>query len=251
MILVGIGISPWKTSASMDRNAVEMISVSGGIAMPSFSTAPASNAAGIVGTPGTNLILQAGTDSALGNPLFEGGLAYGNGVIGLGAGGTYTTSGAATGAYFGLGFALEKIMTKLGFSGNIGISPSSGSSFNLGLLFQPSALLNLGFTVIGLSNAGGPGELGMGLGLKFSQNVSFVVDSTFSKALSFLSVQPGLKVGNESASLMVSYGSGSGSTQLNNNAVAVGGALRFGSRLLWEIYYNKFATYYTGFAFQF
>jgi hypothetical protein len=87
--------------------------------------------------------------------------------------------------------------------------------------------------------------------LKLNQNVSFVVDSAFSKALSFLSVQPGLKVGNESASMMVSYGSGSGSTQLNNNAFAVGGALRFGSKVLWEIYYNKFATYYTGFAFQF
>jgi hypothetical protein len=247
-----IGLLPIVSLASsIDRNTDAMISVSGGIAMPSYTTAPASNPAAAVSPPGTIAVVQAGSNSALSSIQLRGGLAFGNGSVGIAAGGTYTTTNTAEGAYFALGFGLESIHTQLGFSGTIGISPSTGSNFNAGLLFMPTSAWSLGLTAIGLANSGGIGELGAGLGLHLSPNVSFIVDAAFSNSLTYLAVQPGLKVGTDNAAITISYGSGSGSSQLANSALAAGGALKFANRLLWEIYYNKFSTYYTGISFQF
>jgi hypothetical protein len=244
-----VGLTPAIASAASDKNAGEMISVSGGIAMPSFSTSVNTNAAGLVGVPGTNLIIQDGTNSDFSNSRLAAGVAYGNGSVGLEAGVGYATQGGDTTGFFGLGFGIQSMRTRIGFSGFMGLSPSSGLGVNGGLLIMPSDAMSLGITAIGLNN--GVSEWGAGVGFHISPNVGIAVDTAFSNNLNFLNIEPGLKVGTDNASLMLAYGFGSGSSQLTSNNFALGGALKLGNRVLWELYYNKFATYFTSFAIQF
>lgn len=240
-----IALLPLMASAA-ERGSTAMVSVAGGIAMPSYSTSYMQNAAGLVFTPGTNLILQGGGDSTFANQTFRGGLAYGNGSIGIGGGVTYGNPSAATGAYYGLGFGIPSARMAFGISGTTGLSPSTDSAINAGMIISPSTAFSLGFTAMGLTT--GISEIGAGLAINLGSSASLVVDSAFSNSLAFLTIQPGLRVGNANASLTVSYGSGSGSTQLNNNDFSAGASLKLGSKVNWELYYNRFATYYTGFA---
>ncbi|MEO5968825.1 MAG: hypothetical protein ABIQ95_02770 [Bdellovibrionia bacterium] len=246
--LFGLIVITPAIAASSNKNAGELISVSGGIAMPSFSTSINSNPAGIVGVPGTNLIIQDGTNSQFSNHRLAAGLAYGNGSVGLEAGVGYANpSGDITG-FFGLGFGIPSIKTQIGFSGFMGLSPSSGVGINGGLLIAPSDKMSFGVTAIGLNS--GVNEWGAGVGFNISPNVGIAVDAAFSNNFNFLTVEPGLKVGTDQASLMLAYGSGSGSSQLVNNDIALGGAVKLGSRVHWELYYNKFSTFFTSFAIQ-
>ncbi len=248
-ILAAVTASSSMGRGSADRNSAAMISVAGGIAMPSFSTSLNTNAAGIVQTPGTNLLLQAETDSNFSNALLSAGVGYGNDTVGLGAGANYGTDNSSTSAYFGLGFAIPGIHTMLGFSGTMGLSPSNGIGIDAGLLIMPSDAVSLGFTAIGLNNSGGIGEFGAGIGFNINQNVAIAVDTAFSNDFDFRVIEPGLKVGTGNAALMLAYGYGSGSSQLTSDTFVLGASLKF-RLILWEIYYNKFATFYTGFAIQ-
>lgn len=224
-----------------------MISVAGGIAMPSFGTSLETNAAGVVLTPGTNLLLQVETDSHFSDPVLSAGAAYGDGSVGLGAGANYDTDNNSTSAYFGLGFAIPNIHTMLGFSGSMGLSPSSGIDLNAGLLIMPSDAISIGFTAVDLTD--GVDELGAGIGFNINKNVAIAVDAAFSNDFDFRAIEPGVKIGTGNAALMLAYGSGSGSRQLAHDEVVLGASLKF-SKILWEIYYNKFSTFFTGFAIQ-
>src|SRR4051812_23890786 len=102
---------PSLARASTGNNSMAMISVAGGIAMPSFSTSLNTNAAGIVETPGTQLLIQGETNSDSSDSLLAGGMSYGNGTVGLGAGANHGTRNNTTSAYFGLGFAIHSIHT--------------------------------------------------------------------------------------------------------------------------------------------
>jgi hypothetical protein len=249
LLIAGLSIAaPGVASAGgmMSGDARNMLSVSGGIAMPSFATSVLQNAAGITNIPMTNILLQGGGNSTFSTSTFRGGLGYGNGTFGLAAGADYTNPGGAIGAFYGLGLGFQGIHTLLGFSGRTAVSPSGGSSFNAGMLIYPSSSFNLGFTAMDLT--GGSIELGAGLGIHFGSSVSLVVDSAFSQSFAFLGIQPGLRIGGPGAALTVSYGSGTGSSQLSNNEVAIGAALKLGSKINWELYYNRFATYYTAFS---
>jgi hypothetical protein len=242
-------------SASMNRgtsgkDSTAMISVAGGISMPSYGTALATNPAGLTEVPGTNLVLQDGTDSKFSNSLFTAGLAYGDGNVGLEGGLNYSNKGDAIGGFFGLGFGIPSIRTSIGFTGYLGLSPSSGISLNAGLLIMPADSVSLGITLVGLNHSGGVDEIGAGVGFHINPNVGIALDSTFSNDFKFRTFEPGVKVGTEKASLMLAYGFGSNSVQLSNDEISLGAAFRFKDRILWEIYYNKFSTYYTGFTIQ-
>jgi hypothetical protein len=237
-------------ASAMDKNSTATVSVAGGIAMPSYSTATYQNGAGLAYNPGTNFQIQGGsTDSNFENQIFRAGLAYGNGTIGIAAGGSYGNPSGNSGAYYGLAFGIQSLRTVIGFSGSMGLSPSSDPGVNAGMLIYPSQAFNFGFTAMGLTNSGGIQEIGAGIGLHLGPGVSLVVDTAFGSDFSFRTIQPGLKVGNTNASLTVSYGSGDGSQQLSNNEFAAGASIKIGNKINWELYYNRFATYYTGFSF--
>jgi hypothetical protein len=229
-------------------NTADRLSVSAGIAMPSFATAIFQNPADIVATPALNLNFQGGINDTFTNATVRGGLAYGTDTFGMAAGGSYLNP-SSTFVALSAGFKsarVSRFLAAFGLSGSIGSTTGSGSSVNAGVLVHPIEMLNVGLTAMGLAT--GNTEWGGGVGFSFGEILSVVIDSAFGRSFNYLGVQPGLKLGAGCGALTFSYGIGSGSTQISNG-LAGGMALNFGKVNL-ELYYNRFTTFYTAISIQ-
>jgi hypothetical protein len=233
-----------------------LVSVAGGIASPSSASAVFQNAAGLAGIPKPAVNAHAFfPQDAFKDGEYGLGLLYGKGGFGLAAGVEYQpTTPSRTAAYYGLAASAQSLHLSLGAAGRTPISPSGDSAFNLGVLVDLGSVARLGVTAIGVS--GNPDEYGFGLGFAISNDFDFVTDATVDDSFDHLVLAPGVRVGSAQAALTVSYAfkvdskTGFSSRQIREG-FSVGGGLRLGSSVHWEVYYNQLAKYATSLSIEF
>jgi hypothetical protein len=246
--LAVVVLSSAAPARAAERNPGAELSTSGGIADGSATGADDENPANLTRANGAAVVggLRSGADDSLGSPTLRAGLLYGSGTFGVAAGVSHATLGeGSTGAYYGLGVRAEAIETSVGISGHTAISPSGGTSFDVGTRTMLSSQLSLGAVVYDLG--GGPSAFGAGLGYLVNQSFSLVSDLTSNKDFKQIQAQPGLSVHSEQASLTVSYG-----FRLDSSAAflgplsdgwSLGAGLHPNKNFSFELYYNHLAKY--------
>ncbi len=180
------------------------ILVSGGVTIPSYTTAVHTNPAGIASKSDAHLSLQAGAEDLNHIPLYRGQLGYGNRVFGLAAGVEQADSGGTNeqSAFYGLGLSLPLGLT-LGVSGR---SPVEGGTtdYNAGAFLEPTDQIRLAFSAKNLNN--GADIYGLGLGLELSSGVVILVDGAFDPHFKENVLKPGIVLSNRFAGMSFSYG---------------------------------------------
>ena len=255
LVLVFILVPTMAFSSGKGGEDEHQLSVSGGIASPSFSSAVFQNPAGLVYNSKFKGTAQATLNDF--NNLY-GGVLGGNGSFGAAGGvGHGFQSGGSTSAFYGLGVQSDSLKIAVGLAGFTDLG-GGGSTFNAGVLLGPSEKLTLGLTAIGLNSS--VREWGAGIAVRLSGVTGLILDSTVDSGLNNFAIQPGVIVGNEKAALTFSYGLGvannteqSWSTRLTTSGYsrqlsggfAAGGSLRIGSSASWQVYYNQLAKWYT------
>lgn len=241
LILILSGSSAFAKGGDDERQ----LSVSGGIASPSFSSAVFQNPAGLT----YNSKLRGTIQAKLNDPFtLHGGILAGNGDFGAAAGlsHAFKKNDDSTSAFYGLGVGASKFA--LGVAGFTNLS-TSDSHFNAGLMIGPTEPMTLGITAIGIDD--GVNEWGLGFAYRFQGLSGFILDTTIDEDFDHVSFQPGIIVGNPKAALTISYGFSTEdhlhSHQLSDG-LAVGGSLQLGSSVSWQLYYNQLAKYYTAVA---
>ena len=257
VLALGIGLTVLITSAECwakgDGQDGGLVSVSGGIASPVGSTAVFENPAGIASVKRLELLATAGFPAAVGDDGTYGlGLNYGKPGFGLAGGALYSPTPKVSQAYFGLGVEASSLKTSIGISGRTPISPTGNSAFNLGVLIEPAASFQFGFTAINVGNS--VDEFGFGLSTAIASEAVFVTDLTLDQHLKNPVLAPGIRVGGGEAQLSVSYGfklssNDPFSSQQIAEGISLGGGLKLGNSVSWEIYYHKFSKYFTALAF--
>ncbi len=225
-----------------------LVSVSGGIAEPSTTTAVFQNPAGLAEIKRTALNTHAFfPESAFKDGEYGGGILYGKGSgFGLTAGATYAPTPSASRAYYGLAVASQALHLSLGAAGFTPISPSGDSTFNLGVSIEPSPGVRLAATARDVSS--GPDEYGVGLAVSASNDVDLVGDATFDGDYKRPAVSPGIRVGSQQAALTVSYGfrldsKTSFHSEEIREGVALAGGIRLGTSANLQVYYNQMSKY--------
>ena len=152
LLLLGlIGLSG--LAGASDRDGYHDLSVSAGIANPSYSTATFQNPAGIKNTPGIQLNGEGGWNSTFKDPTYRAGLLYGGKTFGFAGGMSTSPSGSGTSsAYFGVAAEIPQLKTVIGASGFTGLSPAGGTIYNAGVLFSPQDQYHFGFTAMSVNN---------------------------------------------------------------------------------------------------
>ncbi len=226
-----------------ERNDFHALSGAAGIAEPSFSTAVFQNPAGIKNTPSFQLNGQGGWDSSFNNPVYRGGFLYGSERYGVAAGISHSPTGnTSTSAFVGLAAEIAPLKTTLGLAGYTGISPSGGSTLNIGVLINPQESFQLGFTAMGINS--GINEWGGGIRIRIERSFSLIADVATDSRFSRFNFQPGLMIASESAGLTLSYGTSPGSLQIRNGFTA-GASIQIVKTVTWEAYYNQVSQIFT------
>jgi len=219
------------------------ILVSGGVAIPSYTTAVHTNPAGIATQSDLHLSLQAGAEDLNDIPLYRGQLGYGNRIFGLAVGLEQADSGHTNQqtAFYGLGVSLPLGLT-LGVSGQ---SPVDGgeSDYNAGMFLEPTQQVRLAFSAQSLKN--GADVYGLGLGLELSQGVVILVDGAFDPHFKENVLKPGLVLSNRFAGMSFSYGLDS--SLLFSDGFTAGIFMKPGLRSNLEFYYNQGAGFHKGY----
>lgn len=230
------------------QSASNPLQVSGGIAAPATATSVLTNPAGMVAAS-TAVVLQAAAPEVWDNGTYRGGLQTGGSSFGVAAGVESTgASNNVLNAYYGLAVGSESFT--LGVAGKTGISNSSGSTFNAGLLFGVAANAKIGLTARGIDN--GVNEWGAGVAFGVASNVDLVLDAAASKGIKNIEVKPGLKVSSSEAALTVSYGTGA--KEQFADGFSAGGSYSFSAGSSLEVEYNAggaLSKYFVALAFGF
>ncbi len=207
--------------------------VSGGISMPAHATAVFTNPSGLVAAP-TALVLQAGAPDFWENGTYRAGLQTGASSYGAAAGLEQRDrrNNDPLLAYYGLAVGVPAF--SVGLAGKTGISNADGTTLNAGALFSAGSMATIGLTLRGLDD--GVNEFGAGVAFEVGSGVHLVFDAAADEDLENPELKPGLKVGNETAALTVSYGTGP-REQFADDFTA-GGSYRFASSSLLEVQYN-------------
>jgi hypothetical protein len=219
------------------------LEVGGGISMPATSSAVLSNPAGMVGAH-TALVVHAAASEVWDNGTYRGGLQTGGSSYGVAAGVENNSRGSgssSTNAYYG--FAVGSHEFSLGVAGKTGVSNSSGSTFNAGILVGVIPMVQLGFTAMSLN--GGVDEWGFGAAFKFGNGIALVLDGAASSGFKKIEMKPAIKVGEGPAALTIGYATGA--RQEFNDGFAAGGSYQFANCSL-EVQYNAGGAYSKYFA---
>jgi hypothetical protein len=229
--------------ASSEKGGDHMLSASAGIVEPSFATSVFQNPAGIAFIPSFQLGVQAGWSDSFNNPVYRGDVLYGDQSFGATAGvSDHPQRGSGeTSAFGGISLNIPGIKSEIGGAAFTGLSPSGGTSVNVGWIFVPNDKIHLGATVFGVGDVN---EYGGGLEVNLDTSFSLVVDATADKQLKTFNAQPGLLIKGGSAALSLSYGTSPGSQQIDQGFSA-GASVFLGNTVTWEAYYNHLAKFYT------
>jgi hypothetical protein len=247
VVTMGMGLHVQRASAG-DRDAMGLVSAAGGIVEPSYSTAVFTNPAGMTEIKELNVTLQAGSnENSLGNPTLGGGVLYGQGTYGMGAGLLHSTAGSgSTNAFYGLAVAADSIHTSFGISGETPISPTGGSSFNGAIRTAVTNDLTLALEAFDFTN--GPQAWGAGISYQVATGVKLLSDFTTSSSFGDLEAQPGILVGTNDAALTVSYGFRVNSADPGlgrlSDGFAVGGGVNLSQKVNLALYYQELMKYY-------
>ena len=207
--------------------------VSGGIAMPSTTTAVHTNPAGMVGAS-TAAVLQAGAREVWENGTYRAGFLTGSPLFGVAAGIEHVdyTRDDVNSLYYGAAVGVP--MLSFGVGAVTGITNSDGTRVSAGVLFNPGPLGKFGLTARGLDD--GVDEWGLGAAFGLAPGISFVFDMAADSDLNGLEVKPGLKVGVSPIALTLSYGTGN--REQFSDDLTLGGSFQFSSANTIEVQYN-------------
>lgn len=210
------------------------LSVSGGIAIPSSSTALMTNPAGLVLGKKKRVVVQAAANDIWSETAYRVGAMNSNESYSFAVLVDHDSyfSSARTGARYGLAVGTEKM--SFGFSGYSILRNGSGSYFNLGLLLNPGEELSFGAVMKGLGS--GYNEFGLGATFAAGKGFAIVLDGVANSDFSQKSIKPGIKVGTQSAALSVSYGTDY--TQSFDYYWTFAGSTQIDKSVLLEFYYN-------------
>ena len=227
--------------ASGSKTNYNPLHVSGGIAMPASSTAVHSNPAGIITAP-TAVVLQAGAPKIWDNGTYRAGLQTNGSSWGVAGGiedqtfgnnnGNNNSNSSSLLAYYGMAVGTESFT--LGLAGRTGISNSSGTALNVGLLFGVGSSARVGMTAWGINS--GAYEWGAGAAFGVGQGFDLVLDAAADSNLANLQIKPGVKVSGSQAALTLSYGTGA-RAQFADGFTA-GASFIFASNNTLELQYN-------------
>ena len=159
-----------------------------------------------------------------------------------------TQSAGTTSAHYGLGFEISGLHAAFGFSGETPISPYGSSTFNAGVLFNAQGQVRVGVTAISVT--GGVDEFGGGIGADVAQGVSLVADAIVDDDFNNAAIAPGIRIGNNSASLSVAYGIAADggavrSTQITDK-FSGGLSLQFNRGWVFQVMYQRIQKWYLG-----
>jgi hypothetical protein len=184
------------------ENHANTISVSGGIAHPSYNSSIDQNPAGYVFNTKTKVVAEAlfpkDGDAVLGGHGF-----MGNGSFGASLGVRNYPESDKNIAHYGIGVNFKNFKTAFGFSGKSDVDESD-HDFIAGFLFGIDSQITVGLTAYGLSS--GPNGYGAGIKYTLSPSAAFVTDVSTDKDLGPFRIKPGLTVTADKVSLSISYG---------------------------------------------
>lgn len=233
---------PLTAHATSDDPSDGLVQSAGGIVEPAFSTALLTNPAGLIanshglsftGQAGSNLSSPAGTSGA-------GGLLYAQPSYGIGAG--LRDLAGNTSAFYGMAAEVSSIQTSFGISGYTGISPSGGTSFNAGIRSSLSPNLKVALESYGLGTFS---AWGGGISYQAFPGFHFLSDFACNGSFGGWEAQPGIRVGNETAALSMSYGiSSNASPGILSSGFAAGAGLKLSQSVVLQAYYNELMTLY-------
>jgi hypothetical protein len=210
-IFLLMSIDAWARGSGEDQH---LISVSSGVAAPSFNPILGENPAGIFRQSSVKLQGFVGSLGGGSDELRPGAfLSTGNGTVGAGIG--LVDAGADFELAWGAGGELGALNTAFGVSG-IGID---SASINIGALFNPDGQLRFGAMIYDVTN----GLEIFGAGLAYGKDqFKIVLDAGY--ANSSLGVRPGIGVSVEPLHLSVSYAD----TVVDEGATPVGDGINVG-----------------------
>lgn len=229
------------------------ISTSAGISTPGSVTAVFENPAAIALSDKTRVADFYGLlpNSGLEDPGFGLQLLPGSIVrdVGLSLGVRHTTAGqGVTSAHYGLGFLISGLQAAFGISGETPISPSGSTTFNAGALLNARGPVRVGVTAFGLT--GGIDEYGGGISADVASGVTLTADATVNDDFKNAAVAPGIRIGNQSASLSVAYGmavdGGAVQSRQITDEFSGGLSLQFNRGWVFQVLYQRIEKWYIG-----
>lgn len=241
-------------------NADHMISVGGGIASPSKTSALGENPAGLVYNTDQRVLGALGATNSSLNPLGVGGSFFaGNGSVGGGIGlQTFTGQGNSAGNItllnYGLAAEIESLNVAFGAMGTYtlnqtGITTGTGSggawNANLGMLYNPKGTVRVGGTLFQV--VGGVGAVGAGIAADANPWATFVLDGAYDPQSKGSTLKPGLGIHMDDFQLSYGYGINiQGSDGWIRQGSSVGLGIQLSQTVHLQGYYNQLALYYLG-----
>jgi hypothetical protein len=244
-----------------DYESFHWLSVGGGIAHPSATTAITENPAGLIYNSDLRILASSDAGNNSFNPLGANGHFFlGNGAVGGGIGlRNQHTFNTATDVNLDFGLAAEINALKLAFgvSGSyrvatLGATGGGGGTpgLNIGVLINPTGEIHGGLTLFDV--LGGVNALGGGIAWDVNSFATLALDAaTTPTAFQAWSLKPGLQIHVLQVQLSASYGfalAGGGSWLRGGGTLGLG--VRMGGNLHFQAYYNELNLYYAGLMFH-
>jgi hypothetical protein len=239
------------TSVYADGDSARMLSVGGGIASPSKTSALVENPAGLSLNETTRIlgVLGSGDDSF--SPVdYGGGAFFGNGSVGA-AGEIERVGGATTDLDLGMGVLIPGIDMSFGAAVQHDLSGGgNGWTTNLGAILNTKGKWRIGAEVQNVFN--GPGGYGAGFATDLSPDATFATDASVDQNFHGLHVKPALQVDVKVFQLVFGYGIevDHNSTSFINTGFAAGLGFKLTQTAYFQGYYNQLDKYYFGVTFR-
>jgi hypothetical protein len=229
-----------------------VLTVAGGVASPSKTTALEENPAGLTYNTSPELLGFVSSESNNFNPL-EYGLNYftGNGMVG-GALGLKRSSADSTSINFGLAADLLSKNFSLGFAGSYTFGSgghSSGWNGNLGAILFPQADLRFGVTAYHV--IGGVNTLGFGVAYDANSSATLALDAAYGTSTQGLTLKPGAMIRLSDLQLSAGYGivaSNGGAYFTEGFSAGLGFNISRSAHL--EAYYSQIQKFFFGVSFH-
>jgi hypothetical protein len=239
-----------------------LISVSGGIAHPSFNSGLRENAAGFIYNQKAKIAAEALIPSGDGKNTYGAHYQWGDADYGASIGFRHrseenSNSKKKNSTYeddddtdFGknaghLALAVKSDPISFGISTWSDLDETD-FEMNAGILYDGLGVMVIGVTAYSLT--GGPNGYGAGVDYKFSNSVSLVLDASANKDFEGYRLKPGFVVSTQSASLSLSYGFDLDDSKTWGGAMAedlsIGGSLLVTDSFLVQAYFRQLSHIY-------